>query len=97
MGVKKCKYHNAAFKSKVALEAIRERETVNQIASNYEVYPNLVTTWKAQLLQSLPTCFAKKDKKGNNAEASTEELYQQIGKLKVQLNWLKKKHESIHR
>lgn len=96
MGIKNRKYHNAAFKSKVALEAIQERETINQIASRYEVHPNLVTTWKAQLLESLPDCFARKSKKTNSEEVSTEELYQQIGKLKVQVDWLKKKHESIN-
>ena len=97
MGTKKRKYHSAAFKGKVALEAIQERETINQIASRYEVHPNLVSSWKAQLLESLPACFARKGKKANNEEVSVEELYQQIGKLKVQIDWLKKKHESINR
>lgn len=96
MGNQKRKYHSAAFKAKVALEAVQERETINQIAGRYEIHPNLVTTWKAQLLESLPSCFNRKSKKEDDDEALTSELYQQIGKLKVQLDWLKKKYEAIH-
>ena len=97
MGIKKRKYHGAAFKAKVALEALQERQTINQIASRHEIHPNLVTTWKAQLIKSLPACFARKQRKINSEGDSTEELYQQIGQLKVQVDWLKKKHESINR
>lgn len=96
MGIQKRKCYSASFKSKVALEAVQERKTINQIASRYEIHPNLVTTWKSQLLESLPDCFSRKKKKDSKNEALTNELYQQIGKLKVQLDWLKKKYESIH-
>ena len=97
MGTKKRKYHSGALKSKVALEALKEQETINQIASRYEIHPNLVTQWKRQLLESLPDCFSRKRRKGSEEETIQNELYQQIGKLKVQNDWLKKKHESIHR
>lgn len=95
MGIKDRKYHGAAFKSKVALEAIQERETINQIATRYEIHPNLVTQWKRQLIEHLPDCFARKRKKGSKEDTFKDELFQQIGKLKVENDWLKKKYESI--
>lgn len=93
MSTKKRKSHNAAFKAKVALEAVQERETINQIASRYEIHSNLVTQWKKQLLDSLPDCFSRK--RLNDDKTIHDELYQQIGKLKVENDWLKKKYESI--
>lgn len=95
MSNNKRKYHSAAFKAKVALEALQEDETINQIASRHEIHPNLVTQWKRQLLDSLPDCFSRKRHKGNKDEAIKDELYQQIGKLKVENEWLKKKAESV--
>lgn len=95
MGTTIRKHHNTAFKSKVALEAIQERETINQIATRYEIHPNLVTQWKKQLLDSLPDCFSRKRLKGNKEKNTNDELYQQIGKLKVENDWLKKKSELL--
>lgn len=95
MSIKKRKSHNAAFKVKVALEAVQERETINQIASRHEIHPNLVTQWKKQLLDSLPDCFSRKRLCDNKEQAVNDELYQQVGKLKVENDWLKKKYESI--
>ena len=95
MSTKTRKSHNAAFKSKVALEAVQERETINQIATRYEIHPNLVTQWKRQLLDSLPDCFSRKRLNDDKEKATNDELYQQIGKLKVENDWLKKKYESI--
>lgn len=96
MGNDKRKYHSATFKAKVALEALQERETVNQIASRYEIHSNLVTQWKRQLIDSLPSCFARKQNKLSKEDDLKDELYQQIGKLKVELDWLKKKSELLN-
>lgn len=97
MGNTKRKYHSAEFKSKVAIEAIQQKETINQIASKYEIHPNLVTTWKSQFLENAVDAFSRKHKKPNADEPSVDELYQEIGKLKIQLDWIKKKYEAIQR
>ena len=80
------------FKAKVALEAIKGQHTVREIASRYSVHPNVVTQWKRQALQDLPAVFgdgrARRDKDGEQEKA---ELYEQIGRLKMELEWLKRK------
>ena len=89
---KKRKKYSQQFKFKVALEAVKELRTINEIASAYDVHPTQVNTWKKQLLTEGPTVF------GQNAtqllrkqEAREAELYEQIGRLKMELEWLKKK------
>lgn len=86
------KRYSAEFKARVALEAIREQKTVNEIASRYEVHPSQVTTWKKQALSELPQLFsdgrARAEKEEDELKAA---LYQQIGQLKVEVDWLKKK------
>jgi putative transposase len=84
----------AELKARVALEAVKGTQTINQIASEYGVHPSQVNTWKKQLSQELPTLFARTGQKQNTAqqhEQLTDQLYQQIGQLKVELDWLKKK------
>src|SRR6185437_6395463 len=78
------------FKAKVALEAIKAQETINQIATRYEVHPHQVTQWKQQLLQQAPAAF-EQPAALSQVEGVEEELYAQIGRLKMQLEWLKKK------
>jgi transposase len=78
------------FKAKVALEAIKAQETINQIAARYEVHPHQVTQWKQQLLQQAPAAFDQPAALGQG-EGVEEALYAQIGRLKMQLEWLKKK------
>lgn len=78
------------FKAKVALEAIKAQETINQIATRYEVHPHQVTQWKQQLLQLAPTAFEQSAAPSPD-DGVKEELYAQIGRLKMQLEWLKKK------
>lgn len=86
------KNYNAAFKAKVALEAIKQEKTISQISSEFGVHPNLVGKWKKQMLQELPSLFTGKRKKvTKEAEELQDELYRQIGQLKVELEWLKKK------
>ncbi len=83
---------SADWKAKIALEAIKGQRTVQEIASHYEVHPNLVTHWKKQLLQGAPEVFSSgKAEEGKADEELQAELYQQIGKLQVEVDWLKKK------
>jgi len=84
--------HSAEFKAKVALEAIKGQRTMNEIAGEYGVHPGQIAQWRRQVLDELPGLFSSK----RSREARTEEelkasLYQQIGQLKVELDWLKKK------
>ena len=80
------------FKAKIALAAIRGDQTVTELASLYKVHPNQITTWKRQAQDQLVTAFDNKKAKSLKAdEKLKEELYCQIGQLKVELDWLKKK------
>jgi transposase-like protein len=84
------------FKVKVALAAIKGLQTTNQIATLYGVHPNQVTQWKKQALEGLPDAFsARRDRAVQDQEELTAQLYQQIGQLKVELDWLKKKAGSF--
>lgn len=89
---KKRKVHSADFKAKVALEAHKNIKPVNEIASVYGVHPTQVSQWKSQLLSGVKDIFSSK--RGRQAaadEAQTSRLYEEIGRLKVELDWLKKK------
>jgi transposase-like protein len=84
--------YSADFKAKVALEAIKGQYTVNEIASRYRVHPNLVTNWKKLALTQLPDLFSdQRSRAARDEEDLKAQLYQQIGQLKVELDWLKKK------
>ena len=84
--------YSADLKAKLALEVIKGNRTLNEIASEAQVHPNLLMQWKRQLLESLPTVFSdKRVKENKEQEVLTDQLYQQIGQLKVELDWLKKK------
>ena len=86
------KRHNNGFKAQVALEAIRNQRTIAEIASENGVHPSQVNKWKKQVLDGLPGVFSgNHDKSRQNGEKLQAELYQQIGQLKVELDWLKKK------
>jgi transposase-like protein len=86
------KNHSARFKAKVALEAVKGAKTLSELASKYEVHPNQIRQWKKQLLDQISDIFVdKRKRKSNDDEKLKEQLYQQIGKLKVENDWLKKK------
>jgi len=83
--------HSAAFKAKVALAAAKGDKTISELASEYGVHPTQITKWKRQLLDSLPEIFScRQQSERRDQEELTSQLYQQIGQLKVELDWLKK-------
>lgn len=87
---------SAEFKAKVAVEAIKGQRTVNEIASHYGVHPSQIVEWKKHALAGMPAVFATKRSRAEaDAEALTAQLYQQIGQLKVELDWLKKKSGTL--
>ncbi len=84
--------YSAEFKTKVALTAIKGEKTINEIASVHGVHPNQVMSWKKQAVESLPDAFsARRVRQEKDDEELKSQLYQQIGQLKVELDWLKKK------
>jgi transposase len=83
---------SAEFKSKVALAAIKGDRTLAELATQYQVHPHQVTAWKGQALAVLPEVFSRKRDQDEAQRAQLlDELYGQIGRLKVELDWLKKK------
>src|SRR2546428_5017905 len=83
--------HSAEFKAKVALEAIRGERTINELAAEYGVHPVQITQWKKVVLEEVPTLFSShRGAKSKEEDALKAALYQQIGQLKVELDWLKK-------
>lgn len=86
------KNYGSEFKAKVAMEAVAGRLTINEIAKRHEVHPVQVSKWKKQFLEAVPGIFDSSGKRQLVAdEEMTDQLYQQIGRLKVELDWLKKK------
>ena len=86
------KRYSAEEKAKIALEALRGQKTVNEIATAFGVHPNQVSQWKKQAIDELPQVFLDHRGKHDRAEAELQaQLYQEIGQLKFELDWLKKK------
>ena len=86
------KRYDSQFKAQVALEAIKNQRTLAQIASEYGVHPNQVSQWKKQVLDQLPQLFSTgRSNTPSDSDALINELYTQIGRLKVEVDWLQKK------
>jgi transposase len=88
------KQYTAAFKAQIVLEALKEIKTIAQIASEHQLHPNLVTKWKQEAIAELPVVFERKNTQAQTQEAQEHkvaQLYQEIGRLTTQVNWLKKK------
>ena len=83
--------HSDAFKTEVALEAIRERKTLSELAQEYQLAPAQISTWKAEFLSNAQMAFGFKRKKEDALDKQTDDLYNQIGRLKMENEWLKKK------
>ena len=84
--------YSSDWKAKIALEAIKGQRTIQEMASHYEIHPHLVTHWKKQLLEGAAEVFSNRQVRAAKADEDLKaELYQQIGKLQVEVDWLKKK------
>jgi transposase-like protein len=85
-------HYSADFKVKVALAAMKGQHTVNELAASFGVHPHQVLQWKKQALEAIPDAFsARRVRESQDEETLKAQLYQQIGQLKVELDWLKKK------
>jgi putative transposase len=90
------KKHSGAFKAKVALEAIKGERTLNELAGHFEIHPTQVVQWKQRLLAGAVNLFSGGVERDAAEEtALRERLYQEIGEMKMELDWLKKKHELL--
>lgn len=91
MGKKRRKFTDK-FKANVALDAVRGAKTLTELATEYQVHPNQISQWKKQLLENAPELFSGgKDKGGRTEEELTAPLYEEIGRLKMDIKWLEKK------
>jgi len=89
---KERKRFKSDFKAKVAIEAIKEIKTINQLAQEFNIHPNQISLWKKELLSRATEIFGVvRDKEKKETEQLVPKLYQEIGQLKVELDWLKKK------
>jgi len=88
----KRKSFTSKFKAKVAVEALKGHRTINEIAAEFEVHPTQVNAWKRQLLEGTGDIFSKgQQRQTESFEEERDKLYSQIGRLKVEVDWLKKK------
>ena len=94
---RKRKIHSPEFKAKVSVDAIRGMKTTSELASQYQVHPVQISTWKKRAIEILPEAF----RRGNHAQGALNEreltapLYEEIGRLKMELDWLKKKSNEV--
>jgi transposase-like protein len=93
----KRKRHSAEFKAKVALEAVKGLETLQQLAKEFQVHPAQITTWKKQLTGQVASLFQRgPTATGLGTEEELRQAYEKIGRLDVELDWLKKKLGPVH-
>src|SRR5450631_2597304 len=86
------KQYSPQFKARVAVEAIRGEKTLSQSGSQFKVHPMQIAKWRKSALEQLPELFVDgRTRKARNGEAESDVLYEEIGRLKVELDWLKKK------
>lgn len=90
------KKHDKNLKARVALEAIKGEKTIAEIASEYKVHPNQVGQWKKKALSGIPDIFERgENKKNKELKNEKDDLFKQIGKMKVENDWLKKKLDQL--
>lgn len=86
------KKYSSDFKAKIALDALKSNKTISELSSVHSVHPNQISQWKKQLQEGVKDIFANQAKnKNHEMERIQDLLYQEIGRLKVELDWLKKK------
>jgi Transposase and inactivated derivatives len=88
--------HTSSFKAKVALAALRQEKTIAELASHFNVHPTVISKWKAHLLEHVPEIFPDGRKRKSQAENENHEeilqtLYEKIGRLEIELDFVKKK------
>ena len=89
MGRKK---HSNELKARIALDAIRGQKTMSELASEYGVHANQISSWRKQLLEAVPDIFTRgKDKEAEKNEVERDHLYKKVGQLQIEVDWLKKK------
>ncbi len=93
--VKKRVNYTPQFKAKVALAAHKQEKTLSQLAAQFKVHPTVIAKWKARLLEQSPEIFIDGRTQKKNDDPTVEQLYQEIGRLKVELDWLKKKSQEL--
>ena len=92
----KRKRYTPAFKAKVALEALKREKTLAQLSIEFGVHANQIRQWRKRLLNELPKLFSdRRQKSDEEKDDLISELYRQIGQLKVELDWLKKKSQTL--
>lgn len=83
--------HSAAFKARVALEAAKQTKTIAELAKAYQVHPVQISQWKKQLLDGIETLFRDgRQREREEGQAIQAELYEKIGRLNMEIEWLKK-------
>jgi transposase-like protein len=87
----KRKHHSSQFKAKVALAALQNQETTAQLSSRFGVHPTMISAWKRQLLDGAAELFDKNQTSRKQIEGQLDELYRQIGQLKVENDFLARK------
>jgi transposase len=90
------KRHTTEFKAKVAVEAIRQQKTSNELTAEYGIHATQISTWKRQALAGIPETFSSQRlKRQANQQSEIDELHRQIGQLIAERDWLKKKSSTI--
>ena len=93
------KSHDKAFKAKVALDALKEESTIQELARKYDIHPNQISQWKRQLVESAPELFERANRKSDEtreAERREEMLLKAVGEMKIENDFLKKKYRQVY-